>query len=201
MARRSQRGFNLIELMVVIGIAAVLATVVVPNMQAFVRNNRLAAGSNDLLHGIALARSEAIKRQPLPGTSPLVTICATDTSSSVNCNNGAFSYWIVFADLNGNGIHDAGEPLLTRGGAHSTITTKNNNGGILCFNQTGFASLACGAQVPTNRVVLCDARGEVAVGADSTARAMIITPTGRARVTRLHAELVLALAALGTTCP
>ena len=56
------KGFTLIELIVVLAIAAILATVGLPSMVEFVQNNRLAAETNRFVSSIRFARSEAVKR-------------------------------------------------------------------------------------------------------------------------------------------
>jgi len=207
MERHRNLGFTLLELMATLALAAIMVGLATPNIRVFMLNNRLTTAGNDLLRGIQVARSEAIKRQPQPGNSPMVTICSTNTidgvaDNALACSNGAFKSWFVFADQNGDGVHDGAEPVLAKGAAHSSLTVRSDNAGILCFGQTGFASVDCNGQVPTRNVVLCDTRGDTAVGAtDSTGRAVLITQTGRARVTRLHAEVANALTALGATCP
>jgi hypothetical protein len=54
--------------------------------------------------------------------------------------------------------------------------------------------------VPSSRVVICDARGNAAVGTNSTARAIVIEATGRTRVTKLLAEVGTAIDVAGG-CP
>lgn len=55
-------GFTLIELMVTISIAAILATIAIPSFQDATLNSKLNALSNNFVASAHLARSEAIKR-------------------------------------------------------------------------------------------------------------------------------------------
>jgi type IV fimbrial biogenesis protein FimT len=57
-----QRGFTIIELMVTIGILAIVTTVAVPAIQDILRNNRVVAQNNELIALINVARNEAIRR-------------------------------------------------------------------------------------------------------------------------------------------
>ena len=56
------RGVTLIETMVVVTIVGILLVTAVPRFSQLLSNQRASAATNDLLHGIALARSEALKR-------------------------------------------------------------------------------------------------------------------------------------------
>lgn len=193
-------GFTLIELMITLTIAGILAGIAIPNMRTFLWNNRIASTSNDLLRAVQVARTEAIKRQTQP-----VTVCATASitgaDNSLTCSFGNFSKWFVYQDTNSNGQHDAGEVVFGRGEAAPTNTVKSNQNGIVCFGPSGFGNLTCGARVPTTAIVLCDSRGIVAVGLNSTARALLIAQTGRARVSQLQADVTAAQATIGGSCP
>ncbi|HYM35762.1 MAG TPA: GspH/FimT family pseudopilin [Steroidobacteraceae bacterium] len=180
-------GFTLIETMVTLSVAAVLAAIAVPNMSSFVKNGRLTTGANDMLHSFQVARSEAIKRQKN------VVVCAS--SDGATCNYGAFSSWIVFEDTNGDWQRTPDEALIENHAAlDSSVTAYTNNSGIVSYGATGFALPAGGSgKTPTSSIVLCDSRGnQSAGGTDSTAREVVIDQTGHVRVSKSITEITTA---------
>jgi hypothetical protein len=98
------------------------------------------------------------------------------------------------------------EPVLDRHApVDATVTVRNDGNGILSYAGTGFAQPGgASGKTPTSRVVLCDVRGNQQIGdnGNSTARAMLIEPTGRTRITRNVAEVADAINAAGVGgCP
>ena len=71
-------GFTLLEIMLVIALLAILLGLGAPSFTEFMRNSRITGKANDLLAGLNLARTEAIKRH-VP-----VTVCATPACSRVS---------------------------------------------------------------------------------------------------------------------
>lgn len=196
-ASRAQRGFTLFELMITLAVAGTLAAIAVPNMRDFMRNNRLSSAANDMLRSVQVARSEAVKRQVT------VAVCASSAPDAANptCSDGALTGWIVFVDANTNWTRDnnAAEVVLERKSAPGSISISNNHTGKVSYSPTGFATSTAG-QSPTDRIVICDSRGNHVVGVSSVARAMVITTTGRARITRDPTEVTEALSATGGSC-
>jgi len=60
--RSAARGFSLIELMVVVAIAAIMAGIAVPSFKGFVSGQRVKTAASDFVMAAIFARSEAIKR-------------------------------------------------------------------------------------------------------------------------------------------
>lgn len=60
--RRSSRGFTLIELMVVVTISVILASLAAPSMRTLIANQRVRSNATDLHLAMVKARTEAIKR-------------------------------------------------------------------------------------------------------------------------------------------
>jgi len=127
------RGFTLIELMVTVALAAILALVAGPNLSAFKRNAELTSVTNSLVAALSTARSEALKRN-------YNVFVATQTG---NWQGG----WVVFVDVIGNGVLDPAtdiaigtQPALASyydvAGGHLNT---NNNQRYVMFNGSGFA--------------------------------------------------------------
>ena len=62
MNNRKHNGFTIIELMVTLAVAAIVATLAAPNMADFYQRNRLNSYTFDYVGAIAFARSEAVTR-------------------------------------------------------------------------------------------------------------------------------------------
>jgi len=64
------RGFTLIELLMVIAVVAIVAALAVPMMRDLIENARLTTTSNSIVEAVALARSEAVKRNQIVRVTP-----------------------------------------------------------------------------------------------------------------------------------
>ena len=195
---RSQSGFTLLELMITLAVAGVIVGLAAPTMRTFGQNNKLAGASNDLLRSFQIARSEAIKRQQN------VVVCATTDPTAANpvCSYGAFNGWIVFQDTNSNwqSDGDATEPVIERHGLlDTTLNVRNDKNGIESYNSQGFANPKA-TKDPTRNIVICDKRGVTLSAGSSTARAIVISNTGRTLVTKDDAAVKAARDAAGA-CP
>jgi type IV fimbrial biogenesis protein FimT len=197
MKTRTQNGFTLMELMVVLAIAGVMATIAVPNIQNFLKNNKMTGVANDMLTALTVARSESIKlQQP-------VALCASTNPTAANptCTTGTFSPgWVVWVDANNNGLHDNGERVIT---AHEALDTKisavANNAYVVSYAPTGFTQTNPGGRVATTQIAMCDDRHNTqTLGTQSAARGVTISTTGRGRVTRIITEITNILAVTGT---
>jgi type IV fimbrial biogenesis protein FimT len=192
------------ELMVVMALAGILFAFAIPNMRTFTLNNRLTSAANDLLRGIETARTEAVKRQ-----NGLVTLCGTASIAGADntlacATSGNVKYWFVFSDVNSDAVHatDGSEPVLARGDANSAVDVNSDHVPVICFSSNGFASLACSGSSPIRNVVWCDNRYSTTnANTVYAARAMIISKTGRARISKVATDINTALTATGGSCP
>lgn len=146
-------GFTLIELMVALAVLSILLMVAVPGFDLVRNASRLSAGANDLVTGIQLARSEAIRR------NTRVAFC--QSSDGATCaNSAAWTGWIVASDENRDGdFTDAGEviraevlrPGIQVQGSPAFATT----GGRVVFRPDGMAAGVAGAALLTATISVC----------------------------------------------
>jgi type IV fimbrial biogenesis protein FimT len=187
--QNTTRGFSLMELMVVLALAAVMLSLGVPSFNDFRRNSRITGVANDFLGTIQSARSEAIKRQ-LP-----VAVCPSDDpdTAGATCTSGVFRGWIAFVDENNDCLRDAADPdeVVLRTGLRidtdspSRQVTPVSNGVCASFAANGFLQTIAG-RATASRTLFCDSRGNTAQGGTnlSAARGLDVSRTGRARINR-----------------
>jgi type IV fimbrial biogenesis protein FimT len=173
-AGEATKGFTIIELMIVLVVAALLLTVGIPAFTSTVMNNQLTTQVNALVADINLARSEAVKR------NVRVIMCrsANPGAATPSCGGTAQTWttgWLIFADdgNNTNNVYDSGTDILIRTGqpalagvAIMTNATSNNN---LEYNPDGSTNEGGG----TALFSVCDDRGT------NYGKQVQVSPTGR----------------------
>jgi type IV fimbrial biogenesis protein FimT len=167
-AKPRSLGFSLIELLVVLSIAAVLFGIGLPNMQQYVVSSRLSGASNDLFTALNVARSEAVRR------GAQVTVATNGTPGSRNFTSG----WTMFVDTNGDGVLNAGEEVLRVGAAlDAPMTTYGsaNFGSFIAFDATGRLTTGAGS------FVICNGTSLVVDGIPRV-RAVVVNSSGRVRI-------------------
>ncbi len=102
-ASRATGGFTLVELMVVIAVAAIVLTLGVPSFYTLIQNNRATTQVNELMMALSLARSEAVRR----GVS--VSLCPSQDQSTCTGGTDWRVGWIVFVDV---AAADSADPII-----------------------------------------------------------------------------------------
>ncbi|MBA5690319.1 GspH/FimT family pseudopilin [Rugamonas apoptosis] len=135
--RLRARAFSLVEALVVLALAGVLAGTAAPGLQQLLQAARLRAAVNDLCSAIDLTRSQAIARGRIVTLAPL-------EPGGVDWRRG----WVVFVDANGNARPDGGEPVLYRQEALSdeiVIRSAFTSGAVPLYLAYNAAGRSCSA--------------------------------------------------------
>ncbi|HEX2830873.1 MAG TPA: GspH/FimT family pseudopilin [Burkholderiales bacterium] len=174
--RTARAGFTAIELMVSIAILAILIGVTAPLLRDFILNSRLTGQANDLMTGLMMARSEAVKR----GVS--VMLCGKQNKGDTECGKDPkwTGGWFVAIDADRDGKIDAGTVPLTTGEITGSNELENVPGvssgpkGAITYAPTGIAT----SGASTMRI--CDSR--------DVGRLVTVSTTGRASVTKVDKD-------------
>ena len=157
-------GFTLIELMITLSIASILLSVAVPSYRSFVQDSLLITQSNNFYFALALAKSEAIKR------NTRITICPSTSGTNCTASNIWSNGWVVFVDNNNSRTIDAGEEILQVSYAFSGGNTlKTSLAGTIMFRPDGFSPGSAAT------FSLCDDRGS------NYSKSIVLSNQGRFR--------------------
>ena len=165
--RRHAGGFSLYELIITLGVVALVMSVGVPSFGRMLANHRLKVEVDALFHAVHLARKESIVRRRA------VTLCPSRDGE--NCEPG-FDWsdgWIMFVNLDRDAppTRDAGEPLLQR----FSVSLHNQ----VAANRRSFSFRTTALRATNGTLIFCDKARR------ATPRALIVSYTGRPRVSRI----------------
>lgn len=154
-------GFTLVELMVTLAVAAIVATVAIPSFMSMIASNRVTAGSNEMVTALNLGKSEAIRS----GHNTILCKSANGSTCGGKWSDG----WILFSDVNNDTKRQDNEQIITVHAApESSLGFVFKDGNYVEFSPTGH----------TNEDGHFCFRNS---NQDSNSRAVYITKSGRIR--------------------
>lgn len=145
--RAHNLGFTLIELMVVIIIAAILLTIAVPSFDSLIKRNNVDSLQSKLSSALSTARTEAASR------NKVVTICSS--KNETNCTGTPAPVWsdgwIIFENNDADLAFTSGDILIDVYRNSGRYTIASTTGQSISFNAQGF--MASGSD---RLLIICD---------------------------------------------
>lgn len=162
--RHEQRAYSLYELLITLGIFALVLTLGMPSLGNIVANHRIRAEVGTLFHAIHLARKESVVRRRV------VTICPTRDGYMCEETLDWSIGWMMFVNHSRNSEQqrDENEPILVR--------SRVDGGVRISSNRRRFSLRSTELRATNGTLIFCDPGGRV------TARALVVSYTGRPRV-------------------
>lgn len=146
---KTQGGFNLTEMLVVMAIVAILLGIAAPSYRYITNSYRMSSEINSLLGDMMYARSEAVKE------GQNVTVCASGDGATCSGNSTWQTGWLVFSNPTNAANPTAGTVLKLQGAFSGTTPDTfiaNPALSALTYNREGFATTAAG--FPNNTTVV-----------------------------------------------
>lgn len=132
--KRRPRGFTLVELLLTIMIAAILAAVAVPSFKGAIRGVAVRGAASELVAGMQFARSEAIR-----------------SNRAVTFTFDTDRRWRIFFDANNDGVYSTPPDELLRENTHAEHIQPQTAGWRLKLHPSGLIAIAAppGTGFPT----------------------------------------------------
>lgn len=148
-ARPAAAGFTLVELMITLAVAAVLAAIAVPSLRTFVQNQRRDGAIDALLASLNYARNTALS------LDQTTTVCAG--TPGLSCSGGRWSDgWEVLTQPIGGSVSLLTEHVQQSQGSAPSLSALNGSS-TFAFSGQGLITnmVSSGSEL----ITVCDNRG------------------------------------------
>lgn len=201
MVMKKCTGFTLIEIMLMLAVMAIVLSVGMPQLSIFFKGNRMVANTNELIAGLHVARSSAIK------ASGRATMCksANASAASPTCatSGGWEQGWFVFVEgtdvgnVVGSYTANDGPILRVNTGAEGSNTTITTTGYLAIENFVSFSSRGLPTSANGNSVsgvfMVCDDRGLKNSSGNVVANGVVLLASGRAGASKTESKIGVCL--------
>ncbi|MBK1888107.1 GspH/FimT family pseudopilin [Marinobacter sp. DY40_1A1] len=164
---RNSRGFSLLELVIVVAIAAVLVNIALPSLTSLINSQERRGALHDLMGVFAFARQHAVMN------GAIVTVCPLDATNS--CGRDWNSDIHAFLDPDNTRTLNSNENLLRTISPNGSgrLVTRSLSRSFFQFRPTGFAHSDLG------NITWCPESGD-----SRLAGQVIISRGGRVRIAK-----------------
>ncbi len=161
-------GFTLIELIVVMTVAAIILAVATPSFMNIIADNRVSTAATEVVTVLNLGKSEAVR------TGQTIVLCkraASDTQCAMDTSIDWSNGWLLFVDSDGSNQQNDGERIIR----------------VESLTETSL-DIAYDSSTASNRMINFNPNGRIAPNGrfcfrnqhdDSRSRAVVISQTGR----------------------
>jgi type IV fimbrial biogenesis protein FimT len=169
--RARTSGFTLLELMITIGVVAILTAIAYPNMRTFMQRNSVIAQANGLQANLQFARGQAAATRSYVSICPLAPASGSTSPTNTTCSTSTGNYqsgWLVYSAKTANSVYSASTSTLQSiSPAPNNMTVLANANGVITYNSLG--ELVVGGN-PTNvDFIVCATSVGSTTGSSTTA--------------------------------
>jgi len=190
--RFKHRGFTMLELIVVVAIVAILASLAMPSFSTMIQNSQIRNAAESIQNGLQLARAEAVRRNTTIGfqfTTSLDNTCALSTTDSNwiissgdptgLCASAPINEAFPITDTTNNPAPGIIQKRATSEGSRNAVVAADQTS--ITFNATGRVSPVPATNININ---ISNPSGGVCASASGPMRCLrvVITTAGQVRM-------------------